>query len=123
MVTVAVREELLEPIRKVAEEQGRNVESVVNDWLARQLALLREQKIREESARFRAKHAELRVKHAGLYVAMQNGEVLDHDQSANELYLRIKNRYRDEPILIALVSEQPAPVYKMRSPRLVNPAA
>ena len=121
MVTVAVREELIEPIRKVAAEQGTNVESVVNEWLSRQLALAREQKIKEESARFRAKHTELWAQFAGKYVAMRNGEVLDHDKDARQLYLRIKKQYGDAPILIALVSEQPMQVYKMRSPRLVTP--
>ncbi|MEK7275709.1 MAG: hypothetical protein AAB427_00025, partial [Chloroflexota bacterium] len=105
------------PIRKVAAEQGTNVESVVNEWLSRQLALAREQKIREESARFRAKQAELRARYAGRFVAMRSGEVLDDDEDAHALYLRIRKQYADEPILIAPVSEQPIPVYKMRSPR------
>lgn len=120
MIKVAIQEELLEPIRRVAEQEKTSVESLVNDWLRRQLALVREQKIHEETARFRAKHAELRVKYLGQHIAMRNGEVVDHDSDARKLYLRVRKQYGDSPILIAPVGEQPIQTYQMRSPRLAG---
>ena len=122
MISVLIREELIEPIRRVAEQEKTSVEILVNHWLSRQLALAREQKIKEQSVRFRSKHTELRAQYPDEYVAMRNGQVLDHAPDARELYLRIKQRYGDEPILIAPVTEQPIQVFNMRSPRLVRPA-
>jgi hypothetical protein len=122
MVNVPIHEELFEPIRRLAEQEQTSVEGVVNDWLRRQLALVREQKIKEESARFRSRHAALLAQYRGEYVAMRNGEVLDHASDARELYLRIKAHYGDDPILIAPVTETPTQTYTVRQPRLIRPA-
>jgi len=118
MATIAVREDLLEPIRKLAEAEGKDVQSLVEGWLLRELALAREEKLREESARFRAHHAELHAQYPGEYVALRNGAVLDHDHDARELYLRVQRQYGDEAILIAPVTDQPLPEFRMRSPRI-----
>jgi hypothetical protein len=118
MIPIAIRDELVRSIEKLAQEQGTNAESLVNEWIERQLSLAREQRIREESARFRAQHDRLWASYAGEYVAMRSGEVLDHSPDVNALYLRIRERYGDEPILIAPVTEAPTPTYQMRSPRL-----
>jgi hypothetical protein len=121
MINVVIREEIFEPIRVEAEQEKTSVESLVNEWLGRQLALVREQKIREESARFRAKHAQLRARYSGEYVAMRNGEVLDHDPEARELYLRIQQRFGEQPVLIAPVSDQPTATFNVRSLFLDGP--
>ncbi len=123
MTPIAIRAELVRALEKFAQEQGADVASLVNEWVERQLALAREQKIREESVRFRAQHSRLRTAYLGEYVAMQNGEVLDHAPDVHQLYLRIKERFGDEPILIAPVTDAPTPLYQMRSPRLAGPSA
>jgi hypothetical protein len=120
MATIAVREDLLEPIRKLAEEEGKDVQSLVEGWLLRELALAREEKLREESGRFRARHAELRAQFPGEYVALRNGAVLDHDRDARELYLRVQRQHGDEAILIAPVTDQALPEFRMRSPRIAS---
>lgn len=120
MATIALREDLMEPIRRLAAEEGTDVQSLIEAWLLRELALVREEKIREESTRFRAKHTELRAGYLGQYIAFRNGEVLDHDPDARVLYLRVKRQFGDEPILIAPVTDQAKPEFHMRSPRLAN---
>ena len=123
MTPIAIRDELVPALEKAAQEQGTDVASLVNDWVERQLALAREQKIRDESARFRAQHSQLRAAYLGEYVAMRNGEVLDHGSDVQQLYQRIKDRFGDDAILIAPVTDAPAPIYQMRSPRLAGPSA
>ncbi len=123
MNPISIRDELMRSVEKLAQEQGTDVESLVNDWVERQLALAHEQKIREESIRFRAQHSALRAAYAGEYVAMRNGEVLDHGTDVHGLYLRMRERFGDEPILIAPVTDFPTPTYQMRSPRFAGPAA
>jgi hypothetical protein len=122
MTPIAIRDELIRSVEKLAHEQDTDAETLVNEWIERQLALAREQKIREESIHFRAQHSQLRSAYPGEYVAMRNGAVLDHGADANELYLRIKARFGDEPVLIAPVMDSPMPTYQMRSPRVARPA-
>ena len=114
---------MIRSVEKLAQDQGTDAESLVNAWIERELALAREQRIREESARFRAQHSTLHANYAGEYVAMRNGQVLDHDPDVQALYLRMHEHFGDEPILIAPVTDTPDPTYNMRSPRLAGPAA
>jgi len=123
MIPIAIRDDLIRSAEKVAQEQGTDVASLVNEWVERELALAREQKIREETVRFRAQHSALQTQYLGQYVAMRSGEVLDHDADVNALYLRIHDRFGDEPVLIAPVTESPTPTYDMRSPHLARPTA
>src|SRR4051812_2212210 len=99
MTPIAIRDELIASLERYAQEQGTDVEALVNEWVERQLALAREQKIREESARFRSQHKSLRAAYMGQYVAMQNGTVLDHDADVHQLYIRIKEQFGNEPVL------------------------
>jgi hypothetical protein len=59
MTTITIQDDLLQSIQKIAEREQQTVESVVNDWLSRQFALVREQKIKEEAVRFRVMHKKL----------------------------------------------------------------
>ena len=120
MVQIPIHDELFKPIRQIAEQEKTSVENLVNSWLTRQLALEREKKIKEESIRFQAKHTELLAKYRGKYIAMQNGEALDHDTDIRELYLRVRKQYSDVPVLITLVSDEPVLTYHMRSPRFAK---
>jgi hypothetical protein len=123
MIPIAIRDDLVRSAEKVAQEQGTDVASLVNEWIERELALAREQKIHEESVRFRAQHSDLQAKYLGEYVAMRGGEVLDHGADVQALYLRMRDRFGDEPVLIAPVTESSTPTYDMRSPRTVRPTA
>ena len=122
MTPIAIQDDLLESIRKVAEQQGSDVEQLVNDWLRRELALLRERTIAEEAERFRSQHVALLAQYPGEYVALRDGVVLDHGPEINDVYLRIKSGYGDEPILIALVTPQPERQLRVRRPRIIRSA-
>ena len=120
MTPIAVPDELIRSVEKLAHEQGTNAEALVNDWIRRQLGLAREKRIREEAARYRTQHSALLPVYAGQYIAMRNGEVLDHDADIGTLYQRIRAKYGDEPVLITPVTPEPMPVLNMRSPRLAD---
>jgi len=121
MTQIAVRADIARSIEKLAHEQGTDAEALVNKWLQWQLALAREQRIREEAARYRAQHSALFPVYAGQYIAMLNGELLDHDAEIGPLYQRMRERFGDEPVLITPVTAEPLPVLNMRSPRLADP--
>ena len=123
MVPIPVRDDLVRSVEKLAESQGTNAETLVNSWIEQQLALAREQGIRAEAEQFRAQHAALLAAYAGQYVAMRQGEVIDHDHDGATLYRRVRARFGDEPVLVAPVNASPTPTYHLRSPRFVGPAA
>ncbi len=74
---------------------------------------------REEKA-FRQLHPILREKYLGQYVAIYNGELIDHDIDQVALYLRVKDRLPGKFVWIAPVREQPIEEYVIRSPRMAG---
>lgn len=120
MLPITVRDDLFHSVEKLAQEQGTSAEALITEWIERELA--REQRIFEESERFQAQHSALLPKYTGQYIAMRNGDVIDHDADLGPLNQRIRERYGDEPVLITPVMDEPIRVFNMRSPRLVSPA-
>lgn len=118
MTTIALRPSLFEQLRPEAERLGTNVETLANEWLERRLWQARREKIFAESKRYREMHAELRAKYADKFIAMRDGEVIDHDTALLELCQRIRARYGNEPILITQVTSEPIRRFRIRSPRL-----
>ena len=54
----------------------------------------------------RKMHARLVDEYAGDYVAIHDGEVVDHDPDVRALHLRIRQRYGRAPILLRQVTEE-----------------
>jgi hypothetical protein len=61
-----------------------------------------------------------REKYQGEYVAVQNGQVLDHDSDKRELYLRTGQYSKHAPVLLVHADWDSIPEYTFRSPRLVR---
>ena len=104
-------------VEKLAQELGTTAEALIIEWIQRELGLAREQRIFEEAERYQAQHSALLPIYGGQYLAMLNGEVLDHDADLGPLYQRIRAQYGDEPVLITPVTPEPIPVLNMRSRR------
>ena len=62
--------------------------------------------------------ADLSAKHPGKYVAVHNGEVIDHDPGIRTLHLRVYEKYGRTPILLKQVVAGPERELVIRSPRL-----
>lgn len=76
---------------------------------------------REEKA-FYNLHPILKEKYLGKYVAIYQDELVDHDDNQLELYLRIREKYGKEFVMITPVNEEAKEeVYTFRSPRLLEP--
>jgi hypothetical protein len=118
MAQLVLRPDLASAVEKLASEQGKNAEALLNEWIERDLFLARERRIFEESERFQAQHSALLPLYAGQYIAMRNGEVVDHDQTLAPLLQRVREKYGDEPILITPVTAEPIRTFTIRSPRL-----
>lgn len=71
-----------------------------------------------EMQAFIALHPMLKEKYFGQYVAVYQGELVDHDVDHDALYRRIDAQYPDEFVWISPVEEEAIPTLTFRSPRI-----
>lgn len=112
---------LLERAKRLAQRQDRQVRDVVAEALERGLPLLERQSIpaewEQESGAFRHMHPTWRTEYAGEYVAVYQGELIDHDPAFGALLERVSKLYPDEFVLIRPVQDEPEIIYDHRSVR------
>lgn len=80
----------------------------------------RQERMRDEQTRWYARSEDERSQYAGSYVALHNKDVVDHDVDRRALYLRIRERFGNEPIPIIPAEQSSLPEYVIRSPKLVR---
>ncbi len=76
--------------------------------------------MKQEVASFRAMLPELLTQHADQYVALHQGQVVDHDADRVALVVRLDKTYPDTVVLVKYVTAKPDRVIRMPSPRLVR---
>ena len=76
-----------------------------------------ESEMAREEAAYLAMHAELLAHYAGKYVAIHQGQLIDHDEDGAALYLRVRKQYPDEFVLITPVQPEDREIYQVYSPR------
>lgn len=74
----------------------------------------------KEAAAYNAMRDEMVEKYLGQYVAVFQGQVVDHDADPGALVDRLNEHYPDDVVLMREVHEGPDRVLRMRSPRLVR---
>jgi hypothetical protein len=62
-------------------------------------------KISEESQTYLQRHTELKAQYLGQYIAMNDGQVVDHDMDVTILRQRVRQRFGRKPVMITLVEE------------------
>jgi hypothetical protein len=75
----------------------------------------------KEQAAWYALSAEERAPYRGEYVAIYQGQVVDHDPDQRALYIRVHKRYGRVPIPILNADWEQPPTYVIRHPRLERP--
>ncbi len=73
--------------------------------------------MQHESDAFRHMHADLLARYPNEYVAIHQGQLVDHDADQLALLARIEDRYPDVPVLIRQVLAEPDEIFTFRSPR------
>lgn len=121
-VTVNIPEYVFEQARLAAERERRTPEDVLSDALLQAYPAVhvhpQREKMLAERAAFERQLGELLTRYEGQYVAIHNGEVIDHAQDKLALALRVKAEYPEEGVLIKLVTAEPDRDIQIRSPRL-----
>ncbi len=105
MATIRVEPELYSRIEQAAQEQNTSAEVLLGEAVRQYLWELDRRKISEESAIYRRRHPELKARYLGQFIAMRNGEVVDHDITFDTLMRRVRQRFHSLPVMITQVAE------------------
>ncbi|MBI5653227.1 MAG: hypothetical protein HZC40_22690 [Chloroflexi bacterium] len=117
-LTIALPEIVAKDLNAIAKSEGIAVDQVVGNAIASYRRELGHRKIEAEIEAYHRKYPRLRARYLGKYIAMHNGRVVDHDQDPSALYLRIRKRFGNTPVLMRQVENVVEREIVIRSPRL-----
>ncbi|MFN8490749.1 MAG: DUF5678 domain-containing protein [Caldilineaceae bacterium] len=125
-MTLTIPQSLYQQVERIARARHQEITAV----LAEALALIEsgtedaeEAQMAQEEVAYAAMYAELWEKYAGEYVAIYQGQLIDHDTTELALLRRLNAQYPNEVVLMKQVRPQPEPILHFRSPRLVRDIA
>ena len=78
----------------------------------------RNEQIATEQASWYALPAAKRERYNNQFVAVKNGQVVDHDTDQRALYLRVRRHFGSAPVAILWAGWKEPPSFDIRSPRL-----
>ena len=114
---VLIQDYMFAELIPIAEQEDKEIEDLVSEALRQYLWEAKERKIDREMEAYRAMHAELKQRFLGEYVAIHNGELVDHDAGRRALSRRVRQKYENVAVLITPVEEEPEREFLMLSPR------
>lgn len=120
MLTITLDDQTTSQLTKMAAAQSISPEDLIEKAIRELLRAEASRILARETEAFRAMHDQLLKEYAGQYVAIHQGQLVDHDPDQFALYLRMDKLYPDEILLIKQVSPVVDEVYTIRSPRLIH---
>lgn len=117
MIDIAIPSQLAEQLEWIAKERSVGTDAILEEAVQAYLRQIEREKIQKEAGSFRKMHDDLRERYLGQYVAVHNGEVVDHDGDFRALHERIRERFGRQPILLRRVESKPEREMTFRSPR------
>ena len=121
-VTLDLPDAVYEHMKQVATADSRSFAEILSDAIVQAKPTLyvhpQRSAMQNEKAAFLAMHARLLDENEGQYVAMFQGQLIDHDQDVLALAERIERDYSGDVVLITKVVDQADRVLQFRSPRL-----
>ena len=102
---LVIEPQLYSRIKQAADEHKIGVDRILAEALRRYLWELDRRKISEESQIYQQRHAELKAQYLGQYIALHNGQVVDHDMDVAVLRQRVRQCFGRKPVMVTLVEE------------------
>jgi hypothetical protein len=123
-VTLTIPDYVYRQAEQIATNEVRSPTDVLSDALVQIFPAIyvhpRQDQMLREQAAFQAMLKELLIQPNGEYVAVNHGQVVDHDSDVELLVERINEQYPEEIVLIKKVTPEPDQIIQMRSPRFVR---
>ena len=107
MLTVTLKPDVADQVEAVAQEARLDADTVVDKAVRAYLAQWRREKIRAETVAFEQQREGLLARYNGHYVALHEGQVIDHDPDLRTLHLRVFARLGHTPVLLKQVTSEP----------------
>jgi hypothetical protein len=125
-VTITLPDPVYQEAQKVAQSTQRNVQEVLTEVITKNFKPFPVNKNRsamlQEIEAYKSLHPQLVKQYEGQYVAIFHGQMVDHDNDPVELHHRVNSRFPGETVLHRKVGDDPDPILRFRSPRLIpNP--
>lgn len=121
-IVVDLPDNIYRRIETLARQSQRDVNDVVAEVVARSVRPFPVNSNREtmarEAAAFRRLHPSLVKEFAGRYVAILDGNLVDHDHDPVALLRRVRGNYPGRTVLRRKVEQVPEVILHFRSPRL-----
>lgn len=109
---------LLEKVQWIAKWQQVTTDEIATRAVSDYLDRLEWEKLEAEMAAFQSQLPALLATYSDQYVAVHDGQVIDHDADLRALHSRVYARLGSVPVLLQKVTATPAPDILVRSPRL-----
>lgn len=123
-ITLTIPDYIYQQAQQIAQREQRPLVDVFNEALVQIFPAIHVSPDRahmeQEQIAFYRMHSQLLMRYPGEYVAVFQGQVVDHDADRVALVTRIDEIYPDEVVLIKRVTDEPDRVLHMRSPRWVR---
>lgn len=115
--TITLEPDIAQQMTQIASDTESDVDTLVDQALRTYLRQYQREKIRTEMAAFAEQKSTLLAQYAGQYIAMHQGNVIDHDFDLRVLHLRVFEKLGHKPVLLKKVTEEPERELVFRSPR------
>lgn len=114
---VLIPDQVFADLMPIAEQEDKEISELVTEALRKYLWEAKERKIEREMEAYRTMHAGLKQRFLGKYVAIHNGELVDHDADRRALSQRVRQKYGNAAVLITPVEDKPEREFLILSPR------
>lgn len=123
-VTLTLPESIFRQVEAVARRTRRPIADVLIDVVAdafpRFYVSPDRPRMEAEQQAYESHRETILADYEGEYVAVHEGQVVDHDRNEIELVRRIITRFPAGVVHIRLVTQEPEPELRFRSPRFVD---
>jgi len=102
---LVIEPQLYARVAQTADEHKIDIDRLLTEAIRRYLWELDRRRISEESLAYQQRHAELEAQYLGQYIAMCDGQVVDHGTDVIALRQRVRLRFGRKPVMITLVEE------------------
>ena len=118
MTVVDLNPRVFEQVRWIARWQKVTTDELTARALSSYLDRLEWEKLQSEMDAFQAQLPGLLTTYPDQYVAIHDGQVIDHDTDLRALHGRVYAKLGSVPVLLQQVRATPAPDILVRGPRL-----
>jgi hypothetical protein len=108
MTTIQLVPDLAEQIESLVGSDPAKTQAFIENAVRTQIARLHQSKIRRETEAYMAQHQELLAAYPEQYIAMHQGNVIDHDTNLRTLHLRVYQELGHTPVLLKKVTDATA---------------